>query len=308
MPVSNRGESPPICPHCKAILPPGEATCYSCGFRLAHEQLDGTSRSAGLYTSPSTGKNRSRIQIRTPLLYFVSVFLLIVLFAFLLLRVTGISLSTFFPYQAAAPSQVPYPMPKGPPLFSDNFLSDAYGWNLQSLPGSYTVTLGHGALTLEVEQHKLLWELLPGERSYSDFILTADAVLSRGDQNDGYGIYIRGTANQASDLATYYRFELYGDGSYAIFKGTLDSGGHFTSTAIVDYIWNSAIQLQSKLNHIMIIAKGASMSFIINGQLLKTISDHNYASGSVALFVSNLPQAKRGAQVQFSQLAIYPVS
>jgi hypothetical protein len=305
--ASNRGEAPPICPRCKAILPPGEATCYSCGLQLVHEQLDSTPRPAQLYLSPSTEKNRSRIRNQTVFIYFISVFLVIVLFAFLLLRVTGISLSTFFPYLAASSSPVPYPVPKGPQLFSDSFLSDAYGWNLQSLPGSYTVTLGHGALTLEVEQHKLLWELLPGERSYSDFILTADAVLSQGDQYDGYGVYIRGTANQASDLATYYRFELYGDGSYAIFKGTLDLDGNSTSTAIVNYTWNPAIQPQGKLNHLMIIARGASMSFIVNNQLLKTISDHSYASGSVALFVSNLPQAKPGAQVQFSRLAIYPV-
>ena len=305
--VSNRGESPPICPHCKAILPPGEATCYSCGFQLAQESLDSTPQSAELYLAPGARKNRSRIRIQKAFIYFVSVFLVIFLFAFLLLRVNGISLSTFIPSLAAAPSPVPYPVPKGPPLFSDSFLSDTYGWNLQSLPGNYTVTLGHGALILEVEQHKLLWELLPGERTYSDFILTVDAVLSRGDQNNGYGVYIRGTANQASDLATYYRFELYGDGSYAIFKGTLDPTGHSTSTTIVDYTLNSVIQPHGKLNHLMIIAKGASMSFIVNGQLLKTITDRSYTDGTVALFISNLPQAKAGAQVQFSQLAIYPV-
>ncbi len=304
--ASNRSELLPTCPRCNVILPPGEATCYSCGFQLVHEQLDSPPQSAQLSLAPSTEKNRSRIQSQVILKYFVSVFLVIVLFAFLLFRVTGISLSTFFPYLAVAPSPAPYAVPKGPPLFSDNFLNDAYGWNLQSLHGNYAVTLGHGALALEVEQHQLLWELLPGERAYSDFILTADAMLSRGDQSNGYGVYIRGTANQASDLATYYRFELYGDGSYAIFKGVLDLNGHSSSTAIVNYTWNPAIQPQGKLNHLMIIARGASMSFVVNNQLLKTISDYSYASGSVALFVSNLPQAKPGAQVQFSRLAIYP--
>ena len=69
----------------------------------------------------------------------------------------------------------------------------------------------------------------------------------------------------------------------------------------------TAIQKQGKVNHIMIIAKGASLSLIVNGQLLKVISDHSYANGSVALFVSNLPQAQPGAQAQFSQFAIYPI-
>lgn len=161
-------------------------------------------------------------------------------------------------------------------------------------------------LTLEVDQHNLLWELLPGERTYSNFILTADAELAQGGQNNGYGIYIRGTANQNSDLATYYRFEVYGDGTYAVFKGVVNASGQSISTQIVDYALSPAIQKQGKVNHIMIIARGASMSFIVNGQLLKTVSDRSYASGAVALFVSNLPQAKPGAQAQFSQLTIYP--
>ncbi len=57
----------------------------------------------------------------------------------------------------------------------------------------------------------------------------------------------------------------------------------------------------------MILAKGASLSFIVNGQLLKTFTDTSYTSGSIALFASNLPEAKPGIQVQFSLLAIYPL-
>jgi hypothetical protein len=110
-----------------------------------------------------------------------------------------------------------------------------------------------------------------------------------------------------SDFASYYRFELYGDGSFAIFKGVLDSTGHSTSTTLVDYTVSPSIRPYGKLNHLMIIARGASLSFIVNDQLLKTISEHSYSSGTIALFVSNLPQAKPVTQVQFSHLAIYPL-
>jgi hypothetical protein len=98
---------------------------------------------------------------------------------------------------------------------------------------------------------------------------------------------------------------LYGDGSYAIFKGTIDASGRSGDTKMVDYTLSSAIQKQGKLNQIMIIAKGAALSFIVNGQLVTTITDSSYTSGSIALFVSNLPQAKPGATVQFSRFAIY---
>jgi hypothetical protein len=296
-----------ICPRCKEILPPGEARCYRCGFQIARVQPNSTTPPVQSFHSFRTGKGRPRRKHRAALIYFLSVFLVIDVFAFLLLHAAGISLSTFFSQMTTTPSTVTSSVPKGSPLISDSFLSDAYGWNLQSSPGKYAVTVGNGALTLEIDKQSLLWELVPGERSYSNFILTVNAVLSQGDQNNGYGVYIRGASNQESDLATYYRFELYGDGSYAIFKGTIDAGGKSTTTKIVDYTLSSAIQKQGKVNHIMITAKGAALSLAVNGQMLKAITDHSYASGSVALFVSNLPQAKPGAQAQFSQFAIYPV-
>src|SRR6185312_10857196 len=100
--------------------------------------------------------------------------------------------------------------------------------------------------------------------------LVVDAVLSKGDQNNGYGLFIRGASNQNSQLATYYRFSLYGDGTYAIFKGFIGADGNSTSTMLVDYTNSPAIQKSGGLNHIMITAKGSSMTLMVNGQVLKT--------------------------------------
>ena len=286
MSESYRGKLLVVCPRCKVKLPPGETSCYNCGFQIA--------------------RVRSAKQKRRTLIYFICVFLFLVVSAAYFVRSTGISFSALF--SKTTPShRVAYPLPTGSPLFSDNFSSDASGWNLQSSPGTYGVTLNNGALTMEIDKNQLLWELLPGERSYSNFTLIVNALLNRGDLNNGYGVYIRGAANGQSDLAVYYRFELYGDGSYAIFKGVTDASGTSTATKIVDYTLNAAIKKQGGTNQIMIIAKGPALSFIVNGQLLKTISDGSYKSGSVALFISNLPEAKPGLQVQFSRFAIYPL-
>ena len=249
-------------------------------------------------------RNASREQNRAALIYFTCIFFAVALLAFAGIHASGVSLAALISHPVAT-HKVTYPMPKGTPLFADPFVNDLSGWNLQSSPGNYTVEVGNGALTLEVDKQKLLWEMLPGERSYSDFTLTVNAVLSKGDQNNGYGVYIRGTANQQSDLATYYRFELYGDGSYAIFKGIVDTSGASRSVKIAGYMLNAAIRKQGKGNQIMIIAKGATLSFVVNGQLLQTVIDHSYSSGSIALFVSNLPEARPGVEVQFSQLGIY---
>ncbi len=305
--VSGKVEIPHTCPRCKVVLPPGEVTCYSCGLQLQQMQAKDIPRLDQSSLASGTQNKQTRRSIKGIVLYFVSIALVIFFFAFLFIRAAGISLSAFIPFMNATPSTIAYPVPEVPPLFSDTFLKNENGWNLQSTPGIYTVTVGNGNLTMEIAQHKLLWEPLPGERSFSNFVLTANAELTRGDQNNGYGVYIRGTANQASDLATYYRFELYGDGSYAIFKGVLDATGRSSSITMVDYTVSPSIQAYGKLNHLMIIARGASLSLIVNDHLLKTISDQSYSSGTIALFVSNLPQAKPVTQVQFSHLAIYPL-
>ena len=306
MPESQRGGFLLLCPRCKAPLAPLQATCYRCGLRLPQRQSNSTTRQARPSSPPRLNKVRRFARKHPTLLYFSSIFLFILLFAFLLLRSDALSLPNFFSKSAATPSVTAYPIPKESPLFSDNFANDN-GWNLESAPGKYAVNVGNSALTLEVDQQKLLWELIPGERSYGNFILTVNAALTQGGQNDGYGIYIRGASNSQSDLATWYRFELYGDGSYAIFKGTTGANGTFTSTKLVDYTLNSAIRPQGKVNHIMLIARGATMAFVVNDQLVKSISDSTYARGTIALFVSHLLQAPPGAQAQFSHLAIYPM-
>lgn len=297
---------PHVCPSCKVVLPRvlKQASCYNCGYQFAKLETGDISQRTQPLPVSRTENNRSRVRKGTAFLYLISVILIVFLY------IAGIRAGIFLPTESAgvAPAhKLAYPLPKRPPLLADSFVNDASGWNLQGARGNYAVALGKGTLTLEDDNHTLLWDLLPGERTYGDFTLTVNAVLSKGDQNNGCGVFVRGTPNQYSDLATYYRFELYGDGSYAIFKGSVDQSGKPISTKIVDYTLNSAIQKQGGINHIMIIAKGPTMSFIVNDQLLKTFSDPSYTSGSIALFVSNLPEAKPGAQVQFSQFAIYPL-
>jgi len=196
--------------------------------------------------------------------------------------------------------------PQGTPLFQDNFTNNTNGWSIQSYPGEFSVALGNGTLKLENDNNKLLWELVPGGKNYGDFRLSVDAVLSKGSQDNGYGVYIRGALSQNTSITTFYRFELYGDSSFAVFKGATDANGTVTTPRLVDYTNNSAIQKQGSLNHITINAKGSSLQFIVNGQTVSTVSDATYTSGSAALFVSNLQKAPPGAEATFSHLAIYP--
>jgi hypothetical protein len=201
------------------------------------------------------------------------------------------------------------PTPGLPALFEDPFNNNSNGWNVEGDPKQYTVAFDQGGLLLENKQNKLLWEMLPGNRTFGDFKLNVEANLIKGDQINGYGVYIRGKSNQASDLATYYRFALFGDGGYAVFKGILGPNGETRDSKLVDYTPSQVIVkagAKAKLNEISIIAKGSSMSFMVNGRTLTRITDSSYTSGTIALYVSNLKNARPGAQAKFSNLSIYP--
>jgi hypothetical protein len=202
------------------------------------------------------------------------------------------------------------PTPTASPLFADQFATNKNNWNTQSDPGKFNSTVGSGALTLEDDNHSLLWEMVPGQngnKTYGDFQLFVDATLSQGDQNNGYGVFIRAGLNpNGNDFNEFYRFSLYGDGSFAIYKGITGTSGTVTNSTLVNDTVNSAIQTAGQVNHIVIKAKGSAMSFVVNGQILSTITDDSYASGLVALFVSNLTSSKTGAQAKFANLAIFP--
>ncbi len=192
------------------------------------------------------------------------------------------------------------------PLFSDAFASNNEGWDLTSYQGKFSVKVGGSSLVLEDDQNKLLWELVPN-KNFSDFRLDVNASLTKGDASNGYGVFIR-ASNQGGDLSTYYRFELYGDGTYAVFKGSLDTSGTSHSDLVQSYVPSSAIAKIGQVNHITILARGSVMTLMVNGQAIYTYTDDNYKGGSIALFVSNLPKLTPGAQATFTNLAIYPVT
>ena len=195
------------------------------------------------------------------------------------------------------------------PLFSDNFQNNANKWNLTSSPGQYMVTVGGNQMALEDDHNKLLWEIVPGQ-TFADFRLDVDAKLTKGNKTNGYGVYIRGIASQGIDIGLFYRFELYGDGTFAVYKGLLDANSNPLDTSLTnnDYISNAAIQTEGNTNHITIIARGSSMEFKVNNVSVFTLNDSAYKGGEVALFVSNLPKNPPVAQVIFTHLAIFPVS
>ncbi|HZR39685.1 MAG TPA: protein kinase, partial [Ktedonobacteraceae bacterium] len=181
-------------------------------------------------------------------------------------------------------------------LFIDCFADNQHGWNTYSQdPNQYSITIDHDSLVLENRLPGLLSERLP-DQTFGNFTLTVDATLSQGAQDDSYGIYMRAGYDPAKGLlVSYYRFELYGDGSYAIYKGTPNS----PDTLLKPRSIHPVVQKRGNTNHITIKAQGSTMAFSINGAMLTSISDQTYANGETALFVGNLSKSSSGSQAIF---------
>ena len=309
------------CQHCGAVLSDKESGCQHCGYlnmpRTTSAQPSPPGRTSFAFTpqqlqvEQSLKKRQNAAPRRRP--YTAVILGSIVLIVVLLLSTTMalyLSRNGSGNGRKAKSSPQMLAMPSTTPLFSDQFENNNAGWNVQSMPDIFTVSVGGGSLVLEDSHHSMLWEAVPGQgrgRGYSDLKLFVDATLSQGDQDNGYGVFIRGAMDQNDiDLSTFYRFSLYGDGTYAIFKGIQDSNGMIYNQVLVSYTSNRIIQKAGKVNRLAVEANGATLTFAVNGLILSIVTDRSYASGLVGLFVDNLTDSKTNAQATFSRLAIYP--
>jgi hypothetical protein len=196
--------------------------------------------------------------------------------------------------------------PSTPPLFRDTFQQNTANWDLTTPPGA-KITLAGGKMLMESDNNKLYQEPFPGGKTYGDFRLDIDAGLTTGDPKNGYGVYVRGALAQDDPLGLFYRFEIYGDGYFYIYKGSLDANGNLQVQSIAQSQQPSdAVNVKGQMNHLTIIAQGPKLTWIINGTTVASLTDNSYKSGTMALFVSNVAKVPAGAQATFQNLAIFP--
>lgn len=193
------------------------------------------------------------------------------------------------------------------PLFGDSFKNNNNNWDTNPPQGAKVTLAGDGKLVLESDNNSLFPEMVPGGKVFGDLRIDVDAGLTSGDPKNGYGIYIRASSNQNNLLSLYYRFEVYGDGSFVVYKGFVDGNGKQQSTSLVESPPSDALNHAGPtLNHLTVIAKGQALTLIANGTTVANFSDVSYKSGVVALFVSNVQHVAPGAQATFENFAIFP--
>jgi len=190
-------------------------------------------------------------------------------------------------------------------LLGDCFQDNTNQWDLTGQPGQFSVNISNGSLVLKDNNNTLLPEVVRGNpHMFTDFRLEVDADLSQGDPINGYGVIIRGALDTSGTFKTYYRFELFGNGQYAIYKG-VQSGSGTSDMVLVAVTSSNAIYQQGSINHIRITATGGTIALMVNNVAVHSITDSSYNTGYVALFVSNVQSAAPMAQATFSKLGIY---
>ena len=197
--------------------------------------------------------------------------------------------------------------PSAAPLFSDTFKDNSNKWDTNAGAGGKITLAGDGKLVLEADTGPLIVPaIVPGGKTFGDLRVDVDAQLTSTDLNNGYGIYVRAASAQNDPLGLYYRFEVYGDGNFYIYKGYKDAGGKLGYQPLKNSLQASdAINHSGKVNHLTVIAKGQTFTFSVNGTVLATFTDPTYKSGEVALFVSMVKNATSSAQGSFQHLAIF---
>src|SRR5436189_1951295 len=187
------------------------------------------------------------------------------------------------------------------PLFYDNFAGKSKGWYLGNASG-YTRTIANSTLKLANSNHNILTESLPTDTIFTDFMVTMSFTVDKADKDDSVGLYLRGDSNLDHD----YRIDIYGNNTYAISKEFLDATKSPQVQFLVSPTSAAALKPAGQQNTITVMMKGPELVLLVNGTKVKSVTDSDYASGQIALFVHN-SETSSEVEASFNSVVVFPV-
>ncbi len=184
-------------------------------------------------------------------------------------------------------------------LFYETFQDNRNQWALSNA-GGYVRELSGGQLVLtNTNPQTTMVESLPNEMTYKDFSVTVTFSMLGGDANDSVGIYVRGDSNLDHD----YRIEISGTNTFDVAKEYLDSQSMSQVVTLDGPKTISALHPPSQLNTLTVTLQGPALSVSLNNMLISAVTDNDYASGQVALFVHH-GTSSTGVTMSVSQIEI----
>ncbi len=200
----------------------------------------------------------------------------------------------------ATPTPTPTAQSTPQPLFSDDFADKSKGWYLGSASG-YTRVIDNNTLTLADSNHTILTESLPTNTSFDDFMVSVTFTILQANQDDSVGLYLRGDSNLDHD----YRIDIYGNNTYAISKEFLDATKSPQVQFLVSPTSAAALKPAGQQNTITVMMKGPELVLLVNGTIVKSVTDSDYARGQISLFVHN-SETSSEVEASFKSVVVFP--
>lgn len=202
--------------------------------------------------------------------------------------------STATPVLSSAEGPVLSPVegPSGPLLlFEDDFSNSGSGW-LEAADAESGQGYRNGQFFFEVRSPDLIvWDNAGG--NFRDFVLEVEARQMSGALESSYGVLLR-----YIDDGNFYRFDLTGDGYYAVSK--LEYGEWVT---LVDWQESAHVKVRGEVNRIRVVCQGPRMTLYVNGGELASVEDSSFERGDVGLFASTFTDPN--VEVEFDNLEIW---
>ena len=188
----------------------------------------------------------------------------------------------------------PTPTSSGPRiLFEDDFSDDTSGW-LEAADAQSSQGYRNGQFFFEVQAPDLIvWDNAGG--NFQDFAMEVEARQVSGAAENSFGALFR-----YIDGDNFYRFDLTGDGHYAVLKSE-----HSEWNTLAD--WQAAVDIKplGEVNLVKIVCRGPRTTFYVNGQELIAVEDDSFERGDVGLFASTFSEPN--VEVEFDDLEIWAI-
>jgi hypothetical protein len=184
-------------------------------------------------------------------------------------------------------------------LFYDDFSGPNKGWVI-TRGASYSRYIEQHRLIMTASNHKIVPQSVPVDDTFDNVKVSITFLFQQVRADDGAGFYLRGDSNLDHD----YRFEIFGNGTYAIAREYLDIDRQPQSFFLVGPEHTRAIKPVGKSNTLTVLAQGPELTVWINGTLVKKVQDPSYTKGQVALYVQN-GEDSPSVRVAFQNVAIY---
>ena len=185
-------------------------------------------------------------------------------------------------------------------ILTDDFARPGrYAWLVEGDEAGRSLIVD-GRLLIEIDSAETLQYVTLQQPTLKDFVFEVDGSLLAGSSRNSYGILFRLQPDGA-----FYRFELTGDGLYAVEKRTVEgdwlnlSNGWQVSPAILTGL--------AVTNRLKLFVSGSSLELFVNDQFLQRLSPFDadggvLGEGNIALDAGTFAQG--GLQAAFDNVVL----